>query len=1323
MPCDPALPWEGLGCSCDSTTCTVTSLVLGEFNLVGSLPDSLGDLVNMMDLQLWMNSLEGTIPSTVTQMHPLVVFDLSYNSLTGSLPDALGSSLPALLALYLNNNFLSGQLTDDLGGLSTVTDFYLDTNAFSGTFPAAWSGLSSVVTMFVMFNQITGTLPSEWGNLQNLEYIQLSVNHVTGTFPSGWFNLPSLETMYLGTNALTGTLPKELAAMPRLHTFSLRTNHLTGTIPEEFGSSQVTYLRLFDNKMVGTIPPSFSNLVNISLLDLGANFFTGSIPNFSALTQLWYFYLGGNHLTGSFPEYVCGFPDMLWVALHDSFLTGTIPDCLWSMPMLQVMSFGDMMLSGTIADAIDLPGIFSIETQGNFLTGSLPEGLYHLDSMVSFIVSNNSFTGTISNSIGNLTTVDHWEVGGNLLTGTLPSSISQMTRLYFFEAVNNNLHGNMDNCFNHTIQVDLNTVTVGGNQLTGSLPMELFRAPAIHVFSAFSNCLHTVIPEEVCDSKQLVTLALDGAHTASSCRNRLFPHSEHLKAYMLSDQEQTGRIPSCLYSMPNLQTLHLSGMGWEGSLPEDVTISSSLKDLSLSHNELDGTIPSNFQNHSWRNLDLSFNFLVGDLHRVSIENSLSLQVNKLSGDLPSSMKAIPSISILDGNIFGCNYEGKQLPGRDDTIDTYDCGSNTFNASYYAWLATFVLAIVITMIIVLLIGLFGLSQSEEMLSVRAFRGKGHGLTLWLYVQSYRAHYLWNLADKPSINGFARSAAESLTSMSEGLDEVGMVCGRVIAYMLIVLVPVYVTASIYFGTYSNQYAWTVSIAYLAGGEATAMELVVLLVLMGMLLLSLHQSTLPAKTDSKDGIEMTSPAAMETGLVPIPADTLSPESTPAAPAAQGDHSKTLLDAVCVIVFVLNLVLVGGVNILFAYVSINGTSRQVFAMQVALAVFGYVWNSDRIQWLSTEMIALYSGSKSLLSLKHGKYFDSAYLLKLHGQEIEEQKQMLGVQLGIAMINAVLIPCIVTAALSSSCFYYALRAAPEVSAVFQYDDCISGMGQPDGSFLCLAYATYYQHTSYSPPFSYSYQCSAVLLTYYAPSLMYTCMTDGFLSPFLQLTSSKLYGWMKSWLTSLQAMPSVPFYASWLENAVFWMRWRVVPDLLQPIEVEAGSVFPEYRGQTFVSGQGIMVNLVTYIALLLTFGVVFPPLGFALAITIMIYMYYHRWMLGKYLQQLDALKKAATVVTDEMPAPTACNDSTIYQALAMECGGFPRLLQATKWMLVVAACWFYAMFMADTVGYEYGTKLSYWIIVLMGLMPLGLFALDKFVSFAIAKHYNKSYQF
>lgn len=66
-----------------------------------------------------------------------------------------------------------------------------------------------------------------------------------------------------------------------------------------------------------------------------------------------------------------------------------------------------------------------------------------------------------------------------------------------------------------------------------------------------------------------------------------------------------GTLPACLLQMGNLTTLHLSGNGFTGPLPEvGEQLGKSLSDLSLSHNLLTGSIHLSIQNREWLNLDL-----------------------------------------------------------------------------------------------------------------------------------------------------------------------------------------------------------------------------------------------------------------------------------------------------------------------------------------------------------------------------------------------------------------------------------------------------------------------------------------------------------------------------------------------------------------------------------------------------------------------------------------------------------------------------------------------------------------------------------------------
>ena len=86
-PC--STPWFGV--ICDGTNTTITGLNLSSNNLAGPLPATLGDLTNLLELDLHGNALTGTIPTLPAN---LITLNLHNNQLTGSFP-----TLPASLTL------------------------------------------------------------------------------------------------------------------------------------------------------------------------------------------------------------------------------------------------------------------------------------------------------------------------------------------------------------------------------------------------------------------------------------------------------------------------------------------------------------------------------------------------------------------------------------------------------------------------------------------------------------------------------------------------------------------------------------------------------------------------------------------------------------------------------------------------------------------------------------------------------------------------------------------------------------------------------------------------------------------------------------------------------------------------------------------------------------------------------------------------------------------------------------------------------------------------------------------------------------------------
>ena len=184
-------------------------------------------------------------------------------------------------------------------------------------------------------------------------------------------------------------------------------------------------------------------------------------------------------------------------------------------------------------------------------------------------------------------------LSSNRLTGTLPLSLSSCSRLNFLILANNSLVGSLDPLFphNYTSFSQLVIFDISNNLFTGSLKSQIFQATNLQFVSASLNCLSGPIPSAVCSASTLQYLILDGINTASSCREPLpeLAFISGLRSYR-TQTLITGSIPSCLLSLRELRTLHVSNNGFYGLLsnifPDDSNISSLLSNLALANNFL-----------------------------------------------------------------------------------------------------------------------------------------------------------------------------------------------------------------------------------------------------------------------------------------------------------------------------------------------------------------------------------------------------------------------------------------------------------------------------------------------------------------------------------------------------------------------------------------------------------------------------------------------------------------------------------------------------------------------------------------------------------------
>ena len=168
--------------------------------------------------------------------------ELSGNDLTGEIPPELGN-LTDLLFLNIHADNLTGEIPPELGNLTNLQYLGLSSNDLTGEIPPGLGNLTNLQYLGLYSNDLTGEIPPELGNLTNLANVNLQSNDLTGKIPSELGNLTNLLTLSLQSNDLTGKIPSELGNLTNLGALSLYSNNLTGALPLELAN--LTNLRTF----------------------------------------------------------------------------------------------------------------------------------------------------------------------------------------------------------------------------------------------------------------------------------------------------------------------------------------------------------------------------------------------------------------------------------------------------------------------------------------------------------------------------------------------------------------------------------------------------------------------------------------------------------------------------------------------------------------------------------------------------------------------------------------------------------------------------------------------------------------------------------------------------------------------------------------------------------------------------------------------------------------------------------------------------------------------------------------------------------------------
>ena len=628
---------------------------------VDSWQQSISKLPSLKELQLFSCSLHNVNPRSLPYINSstsLEVLELSNNHLSPSIFSWVVNISRNLVHIGLHENKLTGPIPDVFTSTVSLQSLVLSFNQLEGGIPKSFQNLCSLEVIQLGRNKLSDRLLDSLKNLScaedTLKYLDLSSNRFWGPFPDV-ASFSFLIELFFDDNILTGTLPKNLGQLSKLERLGLVYNQLSGPLPDFTGLSSLRWLRLHNNQLNGSIPESIGQLYRLEDMDISSNLFDGNIleSHFSNLSRLQYLHISQNPL--SFNVSSDWFPpfQLSSLAMESCKVGPAFPKWLQTQRKLNSLDMSKAGISDSIPSwFLDLPStLVYLNISFNQIHGKLPHLSSKSNSGISFDFSSNRLYGPLPSFPPGTFSLF---LSKNMFSGSISSlCASPPSQLYQLELSDNRFSGQIPTCWGQF--QGLRILNLARNNFTGRIPSSLGYLPAIGIIRLQKNNLTGEMPSFQ-NSKSLALLDL-GENRISGKLPKWLP--EYLLVLRLRSNKFHGRIPTSWCSLQALQVLDLSLNNISGVLPQCFSNMTAMKSEFLTYASVYSAdvVWKGIQMEFGRNLqlmrsiDISSNHLRGTIPE-SITSllklmSLNLSRNNLTGSIPSDFGDLNKLEALD----------------------------------------------------------------------------------------------------------------------------------------------------------------------------------------------------------------------------------------------------------------------------------------------------------------------------------------------------------------------------------------------------------------------------------------------------------------------------------------------------------------------------------------------------------------------------------------------------------------------------------------------------------------------------------------------------
>lgn len=340
----------------------LTSLKINNRYLSGSIPIEIGDLVNLIHLNISnqtphpsmgsyvSNQMSGSIPIQIGELINLTSLDLGDNGLTGEIPSELGN-LINLTSLDLGSNSLTGEIPTGIGDLISLTSLLLDNNELEGSLFESFCELENVdfrnnkfcpqfptcLELYLIGYQECSECDSNYSYQQDclssidIDVIQMFINSNIETinFDMDFNENGIIEPLEFGYQTWENGRIIELDCYNRGFP-PVFSDCGISNIPSDIEQLEYIEIIMFrSNLIIGNIPSEIFNLSNLTYLNLMENQLSGEIPSETGnLVNLNYLILSSNQLSGVIPEEICNQGDSTPSVGNNKLCTTPYPSCI-----------------------------------------------------------------------------------------------------------------------------------------------------------------------------------------------------------------------------------------------------------------------------------------------------------------------------------------------------------------------------------------------------------------------------------------------------------------------------------------------------------------------------------------------------------------------------------------------------------------------------------------------------------------------------------------------------------------------------------------------------------------------------------------------------------------------------------------------------------------------------------------------------------------------------------------------------------------------------------------------------------------------------------